>query len=431
MGGQGDQVAGLAVRQRIGHGADVARQLLATPRPYAVAVVPVVAARGQREQHHHRQHQEAPPPVPASAHPRTIDVPPEGPTVGGHVPALDGLRGVAVAAVVLFHAGRVFDVPHLVRGGYLGVDVFLVLSGFLITAGLVNERRATGAVDVRRFARRRVRRLVPPLAVLVAVTVALAVPLSRLHPRLGADLLATVTGTMNWWKAYELLPSRTLLAHTWTVALEAQYYVVWLVALLLVLRRARPRLAVAVVVGGALASGAVRLALLLTGSSESRLYYGLDTRADAFLLGAAAALVLGLGMVPAGSLARWSRRVAPVAGAAVLVVALTLRSADPSLFAGGYTAVAVAVAVVVLDLRLRPAGGLARLLAVRPLTAAGRASYSAYLWHWPVLLTVAHLDVPGGVGLALVLVLTAGLAAASERFVERRRPSAQLPVAAS
>jgi peptidoglycan/LPS O-acetylase OafA/YrhL len=356
--------------------------------------------------------------VPASAHPRTI--------------GLDGLRGVAVAAVVLFHTGRVLEVSWLVRGGYLGVDVFLVLSGFLITTVMVEERRSAGAVDLRRYARRRVGRIVPPLAVLVVVTVVLWVPLSRLHPRIGTDLVATVTGTMNWWKAYQLLPSRTLLAHTWTLALEVQWYVVWPVALVLLLRRARPGLAVAVVAGGVLASTALRVALLLHGSSEFRLYYGLDTRADAFLAGAAAGLALGLGVVPPGPVARWTRRLAPPGGAAVLALALTLPTADPSLYAGGYTLVALSVVAVVVDVRLRPGGALARLLAARPLTAAGRASYSAYLWHWPVLLTVAHLDVPAGVGLVLVLAPTAVLAAASERLVERRRLGVdQPPVAAS
>ena len=117
----------------------------------------------------------------------------------------------------------------------------------------------------------------------------------------------------------------------------------------------------------------------------------------------------------------------------MLGLALTLRTADPWLYAGGYTLVALALVAVVLDIRLRPDGGLARVLSARPLITTGRASYSAYLWHWPVLLTVGHLDVPAGVGLVLVLVSTAVLAAASERYVERRPElrAAQPPVVAS
>jgi len=222
----------------------------------------------------------------------------DSPAVSGYYPALDGIRAFAVAAVVLFHAGVTG-----VSGGFLGVDTFFVLSGFLITSLLLTERLRTGRIGLTAFWMRRVRRLIPGLLVMLAATVMTGHYLLD-GDELGllrTDALAALGYVANWrmifrgtgYVAATAIPSP--LQHTWSLGIEEQFYLLWpvLVAGLLgwlAVRKARWILAICCAVG-AIAS-AWLCAHLYQPDSISRAYYGTDTRAQALLVGAALAAVL-------------------------------------------------------------------------------------------------------------------------------------------
>src|SRR4051794_24527318 len=249
-----------------------------------------------------------------------------------HVPALDGLRGAAVAGVLVFHA-------DLLVGGYLGVDLFFGLSGFLITSLLLAERRETGRVDLRRFWARRARRLLPALAGLllgVAVYAAVFADSNQLA-QIRADGLATIMYLANWHAIaaktgyWQQFTAPSPLEHMWSLAIEEQFYVIWPFVAYAVLRRRRdaadrvPRNArdlLVVAVAGALVSLFVMRHLASPGTIE-RVYLGTDTRASSMLIGAALACWLAWKGPVRSTGARVGLELVGWAGAAVLAVAWT------------------------------------------------------------------------------------------------------------
>lgn len=362
-----------------------------------------------------------------------------------HVPALDGVRGVALAAVLLYHAGRL-------RGGYLGVDLFFVLSGYLITTLLLLGWRADRRVDLRRFWARRVRRLLPALVmVLVAVGIfaaVVALPVERRDIRW--DGLATLGYVANWrtilaggdyWHS-ALAPSP--LQHTWSLAIEEQFYVLWPIVVAGVLAWRRSAEAVlAVAAGLAALSVALVLGLHVAGASDSRLYLGTDTRIAAILFGATyAAIRFRTG--PARSPTHRSvLEIAGVAGAAILALAwLRLDGSSPLLYTGGLTGCSLAGAAVVAATAERRPLLVGRVLGVAPLRALGIISYGAYLWHWPIylVLTESRTGLGGWPLAGLRIVVTLVVAAASWALVEQpiragavrgRQARAAVPAAAA
>lgn len=309
------------------------------------------------------------------------------------VRALDGLRGAAVAAVLLFHAGRL-------TGGYLGVDLFFVLSGYLITGLLVAEWRGSGGVRLSAFWSRRARRLLPALFLMLAgvglfaAFVAAPTELARIR----GDALATLGYVANWHAItaghdyWAIFGAPSPLDHTWSLAIEEQFYVLWpLLVLGLVAVRNRPRLlprrVFVVALGGAVALAGVALGLTLSGASDARVYYGTDARAPAILLGAALAAA-SVWWGPARSAAgRLGIELAGVVGIGWLAWSWTqLGGQDPFLLRGGLLACGVA-AVAVLAAAAQPRRGpIALALSAAPLCWLGLISYGLYLWHWPVYL---------------------------------------------
>jgi peptidoglycan/LPS O-acetylase OafA/YrhL len=315
------------------------------------------------------------------------------PRLGYHA-SLDGLRAIAVVLVMGFH----FHVPGF-AGGFIGVDIFFVLSGFLITRLLLDEHVATGTIRLRRFYGRRALRLLPALALLLAVT---APFVSR------AWTIATASYLANWFLALNKLGTAPL-SHTWSLAIEEQFYVVWPLLLLGLLRAGLSRDAIVRVV---IALAALSCLAKILGCIDPdagtwiRLYHGTDTRADALLIGCAAALLsTGEPWLPHVA----ARGVLVIAAGAIAYVTVTSNLRDLALYRHGeLTLVALASAIVVTQLVARPL----RALELRPLVALGTISYGLYLWHHPI----AYLDVPVVAKVALSLAA----AAASYLLVERR-----------
>jgi peptidoglycan/LPS O-acetylase OafA/YrhL/lysophospholipase L1-like esterase len=352
------------------------------------------------------------------------------------MPALDGLRGLAVLAVVLYHAGLA-----AVPGGFLGVDLFFVLSGFLITSLLVLEWRARGRIDLPAFWARRARRLLPALLlVLVAVGLLDRFGGDGTPQATRGDVLATLAYVQNWhllaggtgYFEQAALPSS--LQHAWSLSIEEQFYLVWPILLGALLaarglrRAARLRLTLAVTVAGAGVSAAVMAALHPAGADPSRVYYGTDTRACSLLIGAA--LAVGLALRPDARPAGVLPVVLGWVGAGALVVLWARADGDSDLlYRGGMPLGEVAAALVIAAVALRPAAPLARVLAWRPLRLLGVVSYGVYLWHWPLfgLLTAARTGLHGPALLAVRLASTLLAAVVSYVLVERplRRPAAR------
>jgi peptidoglycan/LPS O-acetylase OafA/YrhL len=341
-----------------------------------------------------------------------------------HVPALDGLRGVAVAGVVAFHLG------HL-RGGYLGVDAFFVLSGYLITSLLVIEWRSTGTIDLRGFWVRRFRRLLPALVVLllaVAAYALLAAPATSLG-RLRSEGLAALAYVANWHAIvqgtsyWDQFTAPSPMTHLWSLGIEEQFYVVWpllVVAVVVWWKRSLVTLLVGTVVL-ALCSAAL-MPLLYDGGDTSRVYFGTDTRAAAVLLGAALAMaVQQWGQV--GHRLRWLLEAAAGFAAAGLVWAwFTVPGTAAGLYRGGFLLCGVAVTVVIAAITHDRPGPIAWALSARPLQWLGRVSYGLYLWHWPMIvwLSPARTGLDGG---ALVMArIGAGLALTVASYVLIEQP---------
>ncbi|MGQ0802368.1 MAG: acyltransferase family protein [Actinomycetota bacterium] len=304
------------------------------------------------------------------------------------MPALDGLRGLAIAGVLLFHA------DHL-TGGYLGVDLFFVLSGFLITSLLLSEWQADGRISLARFWARRARRLLPALAgVLAGVAIYAAVwAEARELGRIRSDALATLGYVANWRAVFtgngywDVFAVPSPLEHTWSLAIEEQFYLVWPLAVLAVLwaRRgsARSVLAMSLILG--VASSAWMMTSYTPGGDPERVYLGTDTRGAAILFGAALAAAYACWGPPSRRLVRGALEVAGVVGAGVLAWAwFALDGRGDTLYRGGFLACGLAAVGVIAVAASPYPGPIARVLSFAPLRGLGAISYGLYLWHWPV-----------------------------------------------
>ena len=362
----------------------------------------------------------------------------------GRLAALDGVRGVAVAVVVAYHLG-----VRQVHGGLFGVDVFFVLSGYLITGLLLDEWRRKGDISLAAFWGRRARRLLPALLLLIAVIAVTArwvLPSDQLGSVRG-DAYATLFYSANWHAVFAghgyfaAFAAPSPLLHTWSLAVEEQFYVIWPFIAVLTLRKLRSwKWLLGISAVGAVASAGLMGLLAVKGVGADRLYYGTDTRAQGLLAGAAlSGIVFGSGRNFTGARvrsapARHRRRadggwwqgllsVAGAAGAAILVACFVRVDGQSKwLYRGGFGMIALATVALIAAVVLQPRSWLARICGFRPLRVLGILSYGIYLWHWPMIVLLTH-DRTGLAGAELMAArIGATLAVAVTSFLFFEQP---------
>ena len=366
--------------------------------------------------------------------PQQTEIAPDAPAdskATGWRPGLDGLRAIAVLGVMAYHE------PNLaMAGGFLGVDLFFVLSGFLITGLLLDEHRRSGTVSLRSFWNRRGRRLLPALAAMLLAVVVMTTLIGDVDQRrdLPGGLLSAVFYVSNWnliaqhQSYFDQFTSLSPLQHLWSLAIEEQFYLLWPIVVIACLSRSRKLLIGVTAVATVTSIGL--MAFFLGEGDPSRSYYGTDTRAFALLIGA-------LGALFAWHLRPSGRRTffAGILGLVALAGAfLFINDSDRWMYRGGFVAFAfVALGVIIL------ASGntiVSKVMAHPILRKIGFLSYALYLWHWPIRVFATdvriHLpDTPAGhvAGIAIRLTLTFGMAWLSMELIERWFRRSQLGVA--
>ncbi|HKP08368.1 MAG TPA: acyltransferase, partial [Microbacterium sp.] len=346
---------------------------------------------------------------------------------------LDGMRAIAVLLVVAYH---LFP-PAVLPGGFVGVDVFFVISGFLITSLLLREQVSTGRVALGRFWQRRARRLLPALAVVVVVCSALAwVVGGDVLVDLDAQVLGAATFSYNWVSVaggggYFAAATPELFRNFWSLAVEEQFYVLWplIFPLFLLLPRTWMRTTAAFALA---ATSAVWMGVTVAGGGDvTRAYFGTDTHAFGLLLGVGLAFLL-TPLLRAGGL-RWARSRAArnttgatgvLALAGLIALALLPQSASTVTFPGALLGASLLGAVAIVA-GVWPGSWFGRAIDARPMRWIGDRSYGIYLWHWPLLVlavaafapdaTVATAPIWIGLG---VLGATAAASALSFRYIE-------------
>jgi peptidoglycan/LPS O-acetylase OafA/YrhL len=319
----------------------------------------------------------------------------------GRIPQLDGLRAIAVLLVFVYHVWGI-----RLPGGHVGVDIFFVLSGYLITTILLNELDATGTISFRSFYWRRLLRLTPAFFLLLAFYAAI-------YPAVfGWDHLIAAPSSlyvMNWIRAFHLGPEG-FLGHTWSLAIEEQFYLMWPLVLLFIARLGKTwlRASLCLAIIGIMAW---RLDLFLHGATVDRLYNGFDTRSDSLFVGCLLACSPLFSSIVA--------RVWPIATALILAEALTLHYDSPLLPEGLFTLTALASASIISSL-LSPTKNLLQIvLRTRPLVRLGEISYGFYLWHYIFTAPLTAMHVRSFVVASIALPLTLGAAWLSFNYVEK------------
>ena len=346
----------------------------------------------------------------------------------GYEPALDGLRAIAVIAVVLYHVHSLAPARFgFAKGGFFGVELFFVVSGYLITTLLAEEVRETGTVDLRQFWLRRARRLLPALfALLVAIGISAVLWAPHTLGRFRRDLPWAVFYVSNWGQIFDSasgyfaqLGTAPLVRHLWSLAVEEQWYLIWPLVFTWLVRRRIPRLGVVLLGAGFVTAAS---GMVLYNGSEGRtnlVYLATFTRASGLLIGAALAMVWR----PWRS-AEARGRTLPlldavvVAGLAIFLFAVVMWSNQSTVvYRGGMLLVSL-VSALLIAMVMHPGAARARnLLGAPPIAGIGRRSYGLYLWHWPILVLTDATRSTGR--LLAVFVLVAGVTEASYRFIEQ------------
>ncbi len=350
-----------------------------------------------------------------------------------YMPGLDGLRAFAVTGVLLYHATL-----NWIPGGFLGVDVFFVISGYLITSLLLAEFRNQGGIGLGQFYLRRARRLLPALFLLLGVVGLFAVVfLPDEVTKLRGDVVAALFYGTNWWQIFhnlsyfEAAGRPPLLQHLWSLAVEEQFYLIWPLLLtgMFKLWHGRRRPMLLATLGMIVLSSGLMIALSIhrgypLDHDPSRVYYGTDTRAFTMLIGAVLAMVWAPWRL-SDKLTSGARIVLDVVGfgslAGLAWMFLNVNEFSNDLYRGGFLVCSI-LAAMVIAVTVHPAADLSRLLGLKPLRWIGERSYGIYLWHWPVfMVTRPVLDIgwTGTPNLILRLAVTVAIAELSYRYVEQ------------
>ena len=344
------------------------------------------------------------------------------------MPGVDGLRALAVATVFIFHAGGTW-----LPGGFLGVDFFLVISGYLITSLLVAEQRSGGRIDLWRFWLRRVRRLIPALLLAIAGTL---VAMLILHwdevPRLKGATLSAFAYVTNWYFIFADVPyvekfgRPNVFTHLWSLAVEEQFYLFWplVLAVILIVLKLRPWAIGVLAVAGAAFSTAWAWHLYDPYALPWRIYYGTDTRAVGLFVGSVGAIRLPPSRLRpvASAVGRWGVEIIGLAAlAGVLWCMFSIDEFENRLYQGGMLMLAIP-AIVLIIVSAHPQTLLGKFWGLPALVWIGARSYGMYLWHWPVLMLTRPGDdvsISGAPLVAIQIMLVVGISALSYRFVEQ------------
>ena len=328
----------------------------------------------------------------------------------GQRPSLDGLRCISILMVLVLHLpGH----ENILPGGFLGVEIFFVISGFLITSLVVEEFEKTGKIDLRGFYMRRVLRLAPALVAVLLFTGLVAFLAGSFNAvgLNGLRLSSAILYFSNWVRAFEGEPGPVwFLAHFWSLSIEEQFYLIWPVSLVFLLGKPRKTVFLAVL-GFIVFLIAYKAGMYLSGASAKRLYYGSDTRADAILVGCLLSLALHWGFFPS-IIKRHSLLLSRIAWVVLVVFAVMVHCNDGAiLYLGGFTLVSLSSTLIIARVIFLPD----KVLTHRVLVWIGKRSYGLYLWHWPIYLLAgafATYVVP------VALLGTFVFAAVSFRYIE-------------
>lgn len=340
---------------------------------------------------------------------------------------LDSLRGLAILGVILYHINF-----NWMPGGFLGVTVFFVLSGYLITDILAMEWKRNKKIDLKKFWLSRARRLLPGMLGMLVITLAwITIFHSSLLGKMRGDSIAALFYVSNWWYIYHKLSyfdnfnQISPLNHFWSLAVEEQFYVVWpfIISLGLYYIKKQSRMILLICLG-AFASALAMAILYEPGVDPSRIYYGTDTRAFSLLIGAVLALVWPSNRL-ANKIIPKARFILDVVGGIALIIILVMfwktNQYDPFLYKGGMVLLSIATALLVANLA-HPASRIAQFLRFRPLRWVGVRSYGIYLWHYPIL-TLTTPKVNAGefsiIRAILQFLLIIFIAQISWKFIEK------------
>jgi peptidoglycan/LPS O-acetylase OafA/YrhL len=337
----------------------------------------------------------------------------------GYVPALDGMRGFAVLAVIMYHA----RVPFF-RGGFIGVDIFFVLSGFLITSLLVREFYSQQHIDLKSFYVRRILRLGPALGVFLASFAALSLLMlsaEQARSNIIDTLIALFYFTNRAW-AFHIHPP-DFLAHTWSLAIEEQFYIIWPALLIILLRLIRShRNVIFTIVLLLLSAWLTRIFLAVGGASLERLYNGLDTRGDELLTGCLLGIILSSNLMNAHrqyQLESVLKFISPLSALSLILSSIFMRWQSIYMYYYGFLVIELSVSIIILDIFFSQKSMVNRILLIKPVVWIGRISYGLYLWHFLIFSTMR------GLGFRHIDVITIGtclaflVASASYYFLER------------